>query len=282
MLTAMFKSIFCLLLITVIPFEVFANSWIIYRFDEANRYQVTISISPEKNSLQFSLVKIDVFPGEIKESYGVSSNSRKTIPEDFIRNGIELRVNGSKTVDFKEVSADGKLSKSLLLSGDLVSKIEVYFFGNKMAEYRAKPANKSVASLEFDRIQEYKISAFDLRLFGEQGMAYSKEWAMKSRAVDNKAPPLMRVDLHTHFGGAIRASELVNIARRLNLPYPVKFLDELKIQYNRETEFESNDQKWVSIKNISPSGLVVLTENLQISSTETVPFEKMEAIYKIS
>ncbi len=122
-----------------------------------------------------------------------------------------------------------------------------------------------------------KLTSFDIRMLGKSGPAYAQKMAptLSKQEIKKYRSP---VDLHTHFGGALRSEEIMRIAFNFSIPYPTALLDELKISY--PDQYKNQKAIPITHENISEDGLKKLIDVMDLPKTEVVSLERMEVSYK--
>lgn len=183
-------------------------------------------------------------------------------------------------------------------------KVEIRFYGQPLSQYEVRE-EKGLVSV--GGVQ--KLSRFHVRKFSEIGKVeiakgtYEivdgtevnqdlKEWMKNPSMLSDKTRQLSPlVDLHTHFAAAIRTEDLIRIATELRIPYPVKNVQRMELDYRQESVYQVNGIEYVpfSKENISFSKFhsghdyywSSLYDGFEIHPSQTISFDRMELLYKM-
>lgn len=116
-----------------------------------------------------------------------------------------------------------------------------------------------------------KLTAFETRTLAQK----KDKVTIFDRQVTDFMP---KTDLHTHFAGALSPDILIDVAKKHNLTYPAKFLQEIGIDISK---YEQSEKDEILIDSIAEEDINMLKERLVIPMTTQETFNKMEEIYKL-
>lgn len=226
-----------------------------------------------------------------------------------IGHGIELVINGQRhKVQYRHLSSEEAYSTRLSIDTRTAADVEVQFYGHTIGKYSV--TEQAVMPL----MEPKQVSRFDLRKISEEGKKYLhfqngipdksvyspikgplgnhhlEEWIKTPTFVSSRpTETTSSVDLHTHLTGALKTEDLIAIAEKMKVPYPVSLLEKADLDYKKEAVFEKDGLKLIpfSRENISfakyHGGMdwywTSLYDNLDISPLHSVPFEKMSEVY---
>ncbi|MFZ4713817.1 MAG: hypothetical protein ACOYL6_08910 [Bacteriovoracaceae bacterium] len=117
-----------------------------------------------------------------------------------------------------------------------------------------------------------KLSVFDLRQLSKAGEQYMQIWNGYKLAKANSIGSSSLIDIHSHFGGAIRGESLVKVALENNLSYPRNLLEEMGIKPGIEA-------KEVPLNSLNKDQLKILEQKLSIHHSDIINFSEMEKFY---
>lgn len=238
-----------------------------------------------------------------------AQQSQTTIPVDLL-SGLEIYVDGKhfkadyfSGSSFRFDSMSKTDSTGWIPTPGVISKVEIHFQGQIIGKYKSEQG--ILTALTSPKV----LSRFDIRNFSQHAVlkkdvgTYSsaparlvnkdlKKWIFNpifARQQPGKYTP--KVDLHTHLTGAISSHDLIEIAERLQVPYPVKLLEKMGLDYQADKVQVINGERYIpfSRNNFSfatyHSGhdyyWASLYDYFDINPHESVPFEKMSEVYKM-
>ena len=235
------------------------------------------------------------------------SRGKNDIPEN-IRRGIQVVLSG-ESQGLKFLLTRLPQARREFDETDK-AEIEINFYGQRIGKYRIE--NETLVPMMSPRM----LSRFDIRAISEEGKIYARNpdgsinkgsyqlflgpdgnphlrnWIRHPVFVASGPNPFSsKVDLHTHLTGAVRTKDLLEIAEKLNIPYPVKLLKERYLDYRHDAVFERDGEKFVpfSKENITFSMVhdpgpdpwwTNLYDDLDINPSDSVEFEQLSRIYR--
>lgn len=198
-----------------------------------------------------------------RASAALSGNGRATVCQ-----GLALEA-GDRTM---KPGADGTWAGALEITEPVACRLTLY--GHPMATFQASEDTLT-------RVRQVALlSAFELRRFGQRGAAYAPEWARTSSGLGPARHA--RVDLHTHFGGALRARSILEVSDQLALPYPTALLDEIGVTYPSSAVVSVGGKPHIPLTraHIGEAGQAKLEQRLSIRSGQVETFMNMEDCYR--
>lgn len=183
--------------------------------------------------------------------------------------GLALEAGGQSL----KPGADGAWAGALALGAEPVA-CRLSLFGHPMATFKASAETMT-------RVRQVALlSAFELRRFGQRGAEYAPEWARTNAGLGRSRHA--RVDLHTHFGGALRARTILEVADQLALPYPTALLDEIGVTYPAGAVVSVGGKPHVPLTraHIGEAGQARLEQRLSIRPGQVETFMNMEDCYR--
>ena len=223
--------------------------------------------------------------------------------------GIEIFVDGKQHYSnpyrplslFSEGMLSGNDSASIWMNHDK-HIIELKFYGQSIGKYEVH--GDKINQLESPKM----LSRFHIRRFendrkeiskgvytsitGPEGNVDLKEWIKSPVFTSNKPTAFSSiVDLHTHFAGALTSDDLFQIGEKLSVPYPVEYIKEMGLNYNKDAVFIKEGKEYIpfSRKNIEFATFhdghdyhwSSIYDGFEIPPNYTVSFEQMQKIYKM-
>ncbi len=158
------------------------------------------------------------------------------------------------------------------------STIELSFHGRRIGLYSFDQSAQTLIRLEAPR----SISVFDIREF-HVDPNYGIEFARSGFTINPMAPPANQIDLHTHFGGTMRAETIINVAGEVGSPMPVEYLDRYHIRYLDHAVETVGTRQVVRLRpeNFGQGELDKLMSRMSIPEGNRIIFPGMEAIYDL-
>jgi adenosine deaminase len=218
--------------------------------DDMQKYQMVMTLNGSAVNLKILDQKPTTLPGNLRVN-------------SLLPQGLNIRYANGEPIETK-------ISESLTF--EIPKGVNEFYVGvfNRKIVHVATNENKTSAKIR----QRSTLTAFDLRQFSKQGMNYA-------RLMPPDVPPELvnklrsPVDLHTHFGGALTAEDIVNIATKNGASYPKDLLNKLKIDFPKN----EGDEKNISLRALSKEGRKKLMAAMSFAPTEVETFGKMEDIY---
>lgn len=239
--------------------------------DEMGEFRITVSAA-----LDGSHIRIDFNRHQTDGKYLYQ------MPSGAIANGLQAEINGKKfNFQLHDVRTSYEEFTEYLITSKPDSErttIDLKFYGNSIGRYIFDSKAKQLLRVS----NQKKLSAFDIRRFYALGKEHTKEWRSPAPAFSNGSSSISKVDLHTHFAGAMRAQTIVSAALAHKVMYPSEFLDEMGVRYERSGLIEISGKKYLPISGhfLDAQALKKLSNSLSISLNETITFEQMENLYR--
>lgn len=226
-------------------------------------------------------------------------------PSNLIH-GLEVYIDGKHWVSNEHLQSSfsynlkslGGYSSNTIPLPRNNAEIEMRLYGQVIGRYDIQDGKIN------ETMRPRKLSRFHIRSFGNpkvisSNLVYGPEsskdlrsWIKKPVFIEEKSSAFSPVaDLHTHLAGAVRTADLLRIAEELKLPYPVKNLQAMGLKFKNEKVFQQNGEDYIpfSRENISFTNFIdghdyqwnSIYDYFEINPRATVPFSKMETIYKM-
>ncbi|HLD99856.1 MAG TPA: hypothetical protein VJB59_06330 [Bdellovibrionota bacterium] len=292
--------------VLVTPLLARALDPVVFSFDEAGLIKLELECWPESTGRTACSLK-NWAPTR-------SKGSLNSILPLNVDDGFEFVVNGQpqklKMTGGLNVNWDVRRSPTVGFPSGTATELEVRFYGHPIAQYRIQDNHLT------QTMKPRQISRFDIRKFAEDawnpsvgkdgkasmgiynlvtgpdGSEHLRNWIKKPAFLSSETHPTSSfVDLHTHLTGAIRSEELLEIAEKVRVAYPVKHLEKLGLNYRKDAVFKLHGEKVIpfSKENISFSTFhdgpdyhySSIYNGLDIYPNSTVPFEQMSKLYEI-
>ncbi|MCB0369533.1 MAG: hypothetical protein KDD45_08805 [Bdellovibrionales bacterium] len=221
--------------------------------DDQKTLGVIVTANPNTEKIPFFLFKFS--PSDLSKNLldALQTNLKLFIngePVDFY---LQKPINGAE-IGYFNVGQQLLGSRVKIILGDKI--ISDFTVGN-----RGKIRNNSASP----------ISSYDLRQIAEIGSQYLKN------NLDTKYSTGSIIDLHTHFGGALRGESIVRVAYKLGLFYPTSFLKQMGIVFDYS---KVNDNGEIKISDLDSGSLYKLIDNLNLNTLKVESFSRMEVYYK--
>lgn len=238
--------------------------------DDTGEFWITNVVKLENMRLNGSIVR--------HRAHNIKVN--ELVPNSIVA-GLDIKIDGASISINTKKAHSGNFDVeyhgwNVLLNSTKISNIQMFFYGKKIGTYEYNPSTS-----QFVRITNPQhISAFDFRQFYNKGLAHAKEWAEHTPSGQGESS-ISKVDLHTHFAGALRAEAIVRTAFKLKAAYPTKLLDEMQADYPKELVFMKDGEPHVFLSEEKmESAKNRIQSLLSIQLNETITFERMEEIYR--
>lgn len=239
--------------------------------DDTQEFLVSTRVVTNKLTLDGSLVRHRTFAEQPNQNAPEAISSGLSIYLNGLKLNIKQKIAsiGFSDIEYHDWTAN--------LPENQISTVEIFFYKHKIGEYRFNPQNASLTR----EIRPHHISAFDIRQFYLKGTNHSVEWQRYSPTSELNNG-ISKVDLHTHFGGALSAEAIARVAMAAEVPYPVELLEEMHVYYQKDAVYNVDGRAYIKLseKNLMSYIGGSLQQSLSISLEETVSFKKMEDIYR--
>jgi adenosine deaminase len=199
-----------------------------------------------------------VFKDFLSEQLAGSNRARVI---SIIKENLKLRITG-------ENHTFSDAGEKILLNNEF-NQIGLYLGDQHLGSLEYSLGENNLFASE----KNIKLSAFDLRQFSKSGDRYLKTWNKFNLHQVHPYSTASLIDIHSHYGGAVRAESLVRVAVKRKFNYPTYLLREMGI--NISGEGTSTD-----LSSLESDQLLVLEKNLSISPTNVENFTSMENFYK--
>ncbi len=214
--------------------------------------QLALEFIPE--NLTTGLIKFkDYLPEELK-----GKNRARVLK--LIKNNLKLVIDGQSYYpdSFKDIS---------LSEGS--NNLDLYLGEQHLGNVNYNPLTKNLET----PVTNLKLSPFDMRQFAKSSNEYLKKWNNFKLEKVHPHSTASLIDIHSHFGGAIRAESLINVSVRNKLKYPAYLLKEIGINVG-------TTDKQVDLSTLSETQLKTLQKHLSIPLAEVINFTSMEKYYE--
>ena len=183
-----------------------------------------------------------------------------------LKANLKIYLNGqpSNLVVKKDMASAeiGYFSTSQSLNG---ARVEIKLGAKKISEFSVSEQG------QITNEKNSPISSYDLRQISEIGYSHL------SKIQKSNGTPGAVVDLHTHFGGALRGESIVKVAYNLGLTYPTAFLKEMGVSFDSA---KVNEKGEIKISDLDSKSLNKLIDNLNLNTLKVENFSRMEVYYK--
>jgi hypothetical protein len=223
--------------------------------DESGKYSVIVS------HFENGQIKLNLVDNRPTKS---AANKSATLT---INEGLQVIVDGKPVEKIKE--SNGTFTFKWSPSGSAPT-IQIY-------SRRISRLSQDFQTGQIKSRKEGLLTVFDLKELGKQGVHYGKEMPgnLSAKEVSDLRSP---VDLHTHFGGAMRSSEIIRIAFKHEIPFNVSFLERLGIQY--PSEYKGKSMIPLKESFFTSQDIGKLKSALEFPITDVETMREMETIYE--
>lgn len=183
-----------------------------------------------------------------------------------MRNELRLYVDGKSMRPLIRKNIGSQTVGNFFIPSDLYGKQMEFRLGKRVIS-RFSVSSKGKVNIT----QKQPITSYDLRQISEIGSMYVE------KSLDTGEVPKAIIDLHTHFGGALRGESIVKVAFQVGLYYPTAYLKEMGISFDAS---RVNDKGEIKISDLDQKSLYKLIDSLNLNTLKVENFSKMEVYYK--
>ena len=213
--------------------------------------------------------------------------------EDHLVTLIQLRVAGESMLFSRRQGSSPSLAAHLSADASAVFEIEIRLGGTDkrsgelFGRYRV-----TARGIEYSEVFQ-KLTVFETRMLANEKL---HRWLPYPR--QKLRPPELRTDLHTHSSGQVSSEGLMAIAIEKKVPYPIRLLDVLGIEYAKTDVVTTkrffyppidgqnigsipSEEDAVPIDTLSTKGKKMLAASMSIPPDRQVTFGDLEtSVYR--
>lgn len=187
---------------------------------------------------------------------------------EAFKSGLVVKINGKSYVP---IIVDGPPPRT---AADLAqaSNIQITMFDKELVRTGSSTMGLAIG-------QERTLTIYDIRRFANDD-SYPQTFSPVNRPNSSRR---MLSDLHTHLAGHIPVNDLIGMAHRSNVAFPVALLDEIGIKYPRTQVKEEKIQFSDLLRSQEfkrSNGLAKLEDAMSIESSRVRTFMNMEDKYR--